>query len=327
MSKHVELNLNPDYKESFNIDSDEDNVQKDLDSETESQKKNRLSLEKDLKSNNFANAFEKINSKITSFCSKIKILQDYSLCLGSKLENKQKGEDIEKIILETGDEISETFELIEIVKNFEYGDKYKKIQNNQLANDLEDKCNIYNETFNNLVNDIKKQNLNLINLARNSIRYSNVSDFSCDLHLDNISPKKNNNNNFSDKKYLDTIEIKRKQNNAIHKATKKIERSLSKRLSMVRTNNKDDSLENFNIDDNSKKFNEILNTENSDNKDNSAKYLSKKSSTIFHDMENKVFIALEGQQQSFIRRHWMIIFIIIIIVLILIYYTAYRKQK
>ncbi len=111
MSKNVELNLNLDYKESLSLNSDEENSQNYLDSETEIQKKDRLSLENALKSNNYEHAFEKINSKITSFCSKIQTLQDYSLCLGSKLDNKQKSEDIEKIILETGDEISETFNL------------------------------------------------------------------------------------------------------------------------------------------------------------------------------------------------------------------------
>ena len=329
MSKNVELLLNNDYKESFSNDSEDENEQKEIDIEdieTEDQKKNRISLENALKSNNFTHSFEKIESKIASFCSKIQILQDYNLCLGSKLDNKQKGEDIEKIILETGDEISETFNLIEIVKNFEYDDRNKKIHNIQLANNLEDNCNSYNEKFHNLVNDIKKQNLNLINQARNSIRFSNVSNFSCDLKLN--TPKKNKSDNSSDKKILNRIEIKKKQNNAINKATRKIERSISKRLTLNKINtndiDKDDSLENFNIDDNFKKNNELIISES---KEYSTNYLTKKSSTDFHDMENKVFIALEGQQQSFIKRHWLIILIIIVFILIAIYYIVILKQK
>ena len=336
MSKNVELNLNLDYKESFSLNSDEENSQNYLDSETEIQKKDRLSLENALKSNNYEHAFEKINSKITSFCSKIQTLQDYSLCLGSKLDNKQKSEDIEKIILETGDEISETFNLIEIIKNFEYKDRNTKIQNIKLANNLEDKCNTYNEKFNNLVNEIKKQNLNLINQVRNSIRYSNLSDFSYDLNFDNISPKKNSLSNNNEKKYLDKIEMKRKQNNAIHKATKKIERSLSRRFTSNKLINNDDndnndkdkdnSLENINIDNtnNSKKNSETLNIQSNNN---SSSFLTKKSSTIFHDMEKKVFIALEGEQQSFIRKYWLIILIIILILILIYYILVYQKKN
>ena len=118
MSKNVELYLNVDNKESFSIEANNsDSDDKIL--ETEEEKKARISLENALRSNNNEHVFEKINANISSFCSKLKILQDYSLCLGSKLNNKQKVEDIEKIILETGDEISEAFALIEIIKNFE----------------------------------------------------------------------------------------------------------------------------------------------------------------------------------------------------------------
>jgi hypothetical protein len=217
MSKNVELYLNVDNKESFSVESNHSDSN-DNEFETEEEKKDRISIQNALKSKNYERVFEKINSKISSFCSKLKILQDYSLCLGSKLDNKQKGEDIEKIILETGDEISQTFDLIEIVKNYKFNDKNQKIQNIKQANSLEDKCNTYKEKFDNLTNEIKKQNLNLINQARNTKRYSNFSDFSGEIHLGNDSPKKNNNdqnNTFdydSDKNILESIELKKKQN-------------------------------------------------------------------------------------------------------------------
>ena len=338
MSKNVELYLNFDNKESFSDKSYNSNSN-DNNLETEEEKKARISIQNALKSNNNDHAFEKINSKISSFCSKLKILQDYSLCLGSKLDNKQKGEDIEKIILETGEEISEVFVLIEIIKNFEYNNKNQKIQNINQANSLEDKCNTYKEKFDNLTNEIKKQNLNLIKQARNSKRFSYASEFSGDIHLNNESPQKNKNYNKdndslqfdSDKNILESIEIKKKQNEAIQKATKKMERSLSRRqiiakLSSIHkeNSNDEDSVEIFNIDNNYKKMNDLQENES---KDLTNSNLNKKDSTIFHDMEKRVYIALEGQNQSYIKKYWIFILLLIVIILLVLYFIFIRDKK
>ena len=129
MSKNQELILKSDNSNSFSSESDDSQLQKETKIETEEEIKNRLSLQKALAANNNARAFEKINTNISSFCSNIQLLQDYSLCLGSKLDNKEKGSEIDKIILNTADEIAETFNLIEIIKNFEYNDRNQKIQN------------------------------------------------------------------------------------------------------------------------------------------------------------------------------------------------------
>ena len=334
MSKNVELYLNVDNKESFSVESNHSDSN-DNEFETEEEKKDRISIQNALKSKNYERVFEKINSKISSFCSKLKILQDYSLCLGSKLDNKQKGEDIEKIILETGDEISQTFDLIEIVKNYKFNDKNQKIQNIKQANSLEDKCNTYKEKFDNLTNEIKKQNLNLIKQARNTKRYSNFSDFSGEIHLGNDSPKKNNNdqnNSFdydSDKNILESIEVKKKQNEAINKIARKMERSLSRRQTIAKLNSKenngdDDGMEIFNIDINYKKMNE---EKGGDSKDLSNANSSKKDSTIFHDMEKRVYIALEGQNQSFIKKYWIFILIFIFIIILVLYFVFFRNGK
>lgn len=337
MSKNVELYLNVDNKESFSVESNHSDSN-DNEFETEEEKKDRISIQNALKSKNYERVFEKINSKISSFCSKLKILQDYSLCLGSKLDNKQKGEDIEKIILETGDEISQTFDLIEIVKNYKFNDKNQKIQNIKQANSLEDKCNTYKEKFDNLTNEIKKQNLNLIKQARNTKRYSNFSDFSGEIHLDNDSPKKNNNdqnNSFdydSDKNILESIELKKKQNEAINKIARKMERSLSRRQTIAKmnsnnienNNNDDDNMEIFNIDNNYKKMNEL---QESESKDLTNFSLNKKDSTIFHDMEKRVFIALEGQNQSFIKKYWILIIILLVLIFFVFYFVFVRSKK
>ena len=325
MTNNIELHLNSDNQKSFSSNSnDNDSIIKELDIETEEEKKDRISLQNALQSNNNERAFEIINSKITSFCSKLQILQDYSLCLGSKSDNKQKGEDIEKLILEASDEISETFKLIEIIQNFEYKEKNQKIQNINKANNLYDKCNNYEQKFNDLINKIKKQNLNLIKQVRNSRRFSNFSDFSGEINLDyNKTPKKNTSNEYNtDKKYLEDIEIKKKQNNAIYKATRKMEHSLSRRQTSVRINNdNNENLENINIDNNYRKMS------NNESKELSSSNFSKKNSAFIHDMERKVFIALEGQKPSFIRRHWLFIILFILLLIGIIYYIFCKNEK
>ena len=347
MSKKNEYILySNNNSDSFSSKSDND-LQKDIDLETEEEKKNRLSLQNALESNNNTRAFEKINQNISSFCSNIQILQDYSLCLGSKQDNKEKGEEIEKIIIETADKIAETFNLIEIIKNFEYKDRNIKIQNITKANRFDDECNKYKKIYDDLIDKIKKQNLNLIKQARTSIRYSNFSDFSGEIHLNDEQPT--NNVEFQNgKEFLEGIEVKRKQNNAINKATRKIERRISKKNALImnlkahnETNKDEDenNMEVFNIEYNSKK-NDLQNnllSNNSTSREKSNleenKYMnmnmnrfSSRTSKMFHEMEDKVFIALEGQRQNIIRRHWIIFLLILILIICLIYYIFFFKK-
>ena len=343
MSKHNFINS--DHSGSSSLKSN-DSGPKELDFETETEKKNRLSLEKALSTNNNAHAFQKINTNISSFCSNIQLLQDYSLCLGSKKDSKDKSMEIEKIILKTADEIAETFNLIEIIKNFEYKEKNQKIENITKANRLEDECSKYKKIFDDLTDKIKKQNINLIKQARTSIRYSNFSDFSGEINLNNDEPV--NNTGFQNgKEFLEGIEMKRKQNDAINKAAKKIEKSLSKKNVLImnltgdenNNNNDDNNIEIFNIENNKNKSdlrnallpNNIQDKNNNNNDDN--KYLSMNSSRLsrtskaFHEMEDKVFIALEGPRQNFIRRHWLISLITLVLIIIILYYILlYQKQ-
>ena len=254
--------------------------------------------------------------------------------------------EIEKIILKTADEIAETFNLIEIIKNFEYKEKNQKIENITKANRLEDECSKYKKIFDDLTDKIKKQNINLIKQARTSIRYSNFSDFSGEINLNNDEPA--NNTGFQNgKEFLEGIEMKRKQNDAINKAAKKIEKSLSKKNVLImnltgdenNNNNDDNNIEIFNIENNKNKSdlrnallpNNIQDKNNNNNDDN--KYLSMNSSRLsrtskaFHEMEDKVFIALEGPRQNFIRRHWLISLITLVLIIIILYYILlYQKQ-
>ena len=384
MAKNYELIVNTDFNESFSSKSD-NSQEKDIDFETEEEKKNRISLQNALESNNNSKAFAKIDKNISLFCSNIKKIQDYSLFLGSKQDNQEKGMEIDKIIIETANKIAETFTFIEIIQNFEYKDRNQKIQIITKANRLEEECNKYKKLFDDLTDKIKQQNLNLIKQARTSIRYSNFSDFSGEIHINN----ENNliNDDFKNgKEFLEGIEMKRKQNNAIYKAAKKIKNSLSKKNVTIfndNINNKDNKEDNenkynknnrndkynkddegnkddkgnkndkYNIDNNNKDDNKIeifnieynkkndlkqnLLTKNSTNKQknnaennkfvNIINDTSRRTSVLFHDMENNVFIALEGKRTNGLKRHWFISLIFIILIISLLYYFFFFKKK
>ena len=184
----------------------------------------------------------------------------------------------------------------------------------------------------------------MIKQARNSVRYSNFSDFS------NDDQPANNNNNINigfqnGKEFLDGIEMKKKQNDAINKAAKKIERSLSRRNTMTmnikineNNENQGNNMELFNIEYNKKnelQNNLLLNNTTSFEKNigDESKYtritsgLSTRNSKMYHEMEDKVFIALEGKRQNCLRRHWIISLIIIILIIALLYYVFFFKKN
>lgn len=314
--------------------------------------KDKLFLKKALETNDTIHTFEKINKNISSFCSNIQLLQDYSLCLGSKQDNKEKGMEIEKTILDTGDEIAETFDLIEIIKNFEYKEKNQKIENITKANRLEDECNKYKKMFDDLTEEIKQQNINIITQARTSVRFSNLSDFSGEIHLENDEPINNNIGFQNGKEFIEGIEMKRKQNDAINKAAIKIKNTLSKKnivIMNLKDNddnnhnkntsndyNDDNQIEIFNVEYNKKKNelqnallpnNNFFNTPNNEDSKfmSLSNHYSSRTSKAFKDMEEKVFIALEGNRQNFIRRHWLIFLFIIIIIATVVYFMFFKK--
>ena len=337
MAKNREYSLYSNSSDNFSEKSD-GSQQEEI--ETEEEIKNRLSVENALRTNNYTHAFDKINKNISAFCSNIQQLQDYILCLGSKLDNKEKGIEIDKIILSTADEIGETFTLIEIIKNFEYKDRNQKIQNITKANRLEDECNQYKNKFDDLTDKIRKQNLNLIKQARTSMRHSNFSDFSGEIHLNDEEPA--NPVGFKNgKEFLDGIEMKRKQNDIINKATKKIEKKISQKNVIVLNIKNDDenNIETFDVEQNHHKKNDLHtnllpNNNNIYDKNNfeDNKYLIKdynlsRTSKAFHEMEDKVFIALEGPRQNIIRRHWIISLLIFFLIIILIYYIFISKKE
>ena len=103
--------------------------------------------------------------------------------------------------------------------------------------------------------------------------------------------------------------------------------------------NRDDNIiEEFNSEKKNELQNKLLNNINysnyssyEKNTGDENKYIktdsSIRNSKVFRDMEDRVFIALEGQRQNYFRRHWIISLIIIILIIALLYYLFYFKKN
>ena len=89
---------------------------------------NRFSLQNALDNKNYKRAFQKINENISKFCLNIQQLQDYSLKIGSKSDNTEKNNAIDNLITETADLISETFDLLKLIQDYNYNKKMKKLK-------------------------------------------------------------------------------------------------------------------------------------------------------------------------------------------------------
>lgn len=320
MEQNIELMIHSDSKENLNTNFEEQHSNNNF--ETESEKKNRISIQNALSSNNSKHAFQKITNNITSFCSKITKLQDYCLNLESRYSIREKVEDINELIIKTADEISETFDMIEIIINFEYKDKNQKIQNITKANNLKDDCCKYKNKFEDLTEKIKKSNLNAINQANRSVRNSNYSQFSGDIQLDNEEPS----NNFgfqNGKEFLEEIEIKKKQNDAINQANLKIGR-----VSKISNLNRENSLNNnhmeyFNFGYKKNKNNNGVEKNLNEREDSKFHNMN---STVFREMEDKVLIALEDHKECCLTKHWLLSLIITICIIIIILYYIFEVR-
>lgn len=358
--------INKNITKTLNLYSDNDSSEKseDLDQEEDIFSSNRTSLKKALHEGNYYHAFEKVNSNITSFCSSIQELQDYFFKEGSKLDSNEKGDKISTLIESTANDITETFFLIKDIKDFNFTRKNDKIQNITKANELEIKCNKYKKMFDDLTEKIRKQNLTLIKQARSSLHYSNYSDFSRDLNFSSDGSEKNlNNKNFKNgNEFLDGIEVKKKQNDTIYEVTRKIQRKLSKlntncyssssiqkrnasclginkdffngknnelkkKYSMT-LNNDDDINSNYLIK-NSGDIGEIKRKEQALYEMEDKGSLAIRTSTAFHEMEDKVLTALEDRNSNWCLKNWKCIgyLLCIIFIGVLVYYFFYAKKK
>lgn len=250
----------------------------------------RNSIQKHLLMNDYEKCFDKIKNNIGTFKSEIEKLKEiYN-------DNNNNTKEIENLITNIGDGISETFYLLDDIKNFEYKSRNEKIQNIQRANDLEDQCNKYKDNFLNLSYRIKTHNNKI--LKRNTF-----SDFSIDVENMNSYKDPLVNVKFkTGKEFLD--QNLQKHNNALDIANNKIE------LSISRTS--------FHSNNNSRNNSKKLSNDSIDININNNLHFRRDTGT-FLKMEAEVKKALEGGNHSFFSKHWKFILFVLIVIIILLY--------
>lgn len=131
--------------------------------------------------------------------------------------------------MNTADLFTEIFALLSEIKHFDYSTKTEKINNITQAKKFEDQCNYYKQTFEELTQKIKRQNLHLIQRSKHSLHFS-VSSLSFEM---NTSDSNDSRNKYhwckNGKEYIDNdIKVKREQNHSIDLAAFKIN-SVSKK--------------------------------------------------------------------------------------------------
>ena len=78
--------------------------------------------------------------------------------------------------MSTGVIFKETYLLIKDYSEHKFNSRNVKIENIKRAKQLEEECNNYRERFDDIVNKIKRQDIALIESARNSFRFSLAAD-------------------------------------------------------------------------------------------------------------------------------------------------------
>ena len=266
---------------------------------------NRISLQNALDNKNYKRAFQKINENILKFCSNIQQLQDYSLKIGSKSDNVEKNNKIDELITETGDIMSETFDLLKLIQDYNYNKKNEKIENITEANSLEDKCQLLNKQFEDIINKIKSQNMNIIHRAKSSMRFSNFSNMDMPIYDENNINENNNNNIKNGNEFLDGIISKRKQNEIIEKATFKIKASID-RISLKKNNKSSSTSLNY--------LNEY---------ETPFKFTNDLNESMKIKIEQKLFDSLDGPKINFFTKHkYKILFFFIICIIIIIFFLV-----
>lgn len=135
---------------------------------------NRASLKNALIKGDFERAKEKVKDNLTLINSNIRDLQEYLFKIGSKKDNKNLMDKCDKNILTTGNIFNETYILIKDFSEHKFNNRNEKIENIKKIKQFEETCTKYHEKFNEITNKIKRQDITLIESARNSIRMSTV---------------------------------------------------------------------------------------------------------------------------------------------------------
>ena len=214
----------------------------------------RTSLKKALISKNYSHAFDKIKNNIIKFCEKLQdILQ--KLSNNNNTNNNLYDENkINSIILETSNLLSETFDLINDIKEYNYDNKNEKIENITEANNLTDECNNYKNIFENLINKIKIKNTRLIRKAKNSLNSFLGSNFS----INSNNSMTNTNNTNSNINNINEIDKKRSINKIIEMTNFKLNSKIERRNTIKDFLINETKYENMDEKNNEKYVNSIL---------------------------------------------------------------------
>ena len=220
----------------------------------------RTSLNKALISKNYSHAFDKIKNNITKFCENLQKLQDILQKLSNNNNSSNNLYDentINSIILETSNLLSETFDLINDIKEYNYDNKNEKIENITEANNLTDECNNYKNIFENLINKIKIKNTRLIRKAKNSLNSFLGSNFS--INSNNSMTNTNTNNTNSNNNNINEIDKKLSINKIIEMTNFKLNSKIERRNTIKDFLINETKYENIDEKNNEKYVNSILN--------------------------------------------------------------------
>lgn len=129
----------------------------------------RLSLKNALTKGDYTHAFEKINENLQFIDNNISQIEKYKIKLGSKGENNQIFEELNELINNTENDIKDTMNYIDDIKNFNYSSSSQKSENLNKVQKLEKQIQTKKNIFEKLKNSIKYQEQDSTKNKRNSI--------------------------------------------------------------------------------------------------------------------------------------------------------------
>ena len=196
---------------------------------------NRLSLNNALIKGDFIRASEKVEDELLILQNNINDLREYSFRIGSKKDNKEKSQKANELIENTGKILTDIYNYIKDIKEFQYISRDDKIQNIKKAKDYELRCNSLKLNFEELTNKIKQQGQQIIDSSRKSLKLQD----SFNNNENNYNQKEDNKKDdlelqfINGREYLEGIEDKEKQINTIVKVTNQINEISKKTADIV----------------------------------------------------------------------------------------------
>ena len=196
---------------------------------------NRLSLNNALIKGDFVRASEKVEDELLILQNNINDLKEYSFRIGSKKDNKEKSQKANELIENTGKILTDIYNYIKDIKEFQYISRDDKIQNIKKAKDYELRCNSLKLNFEELTNKIKQQGQQIIDSSRKSLKLQD----SFNNNENNYNQKEDNKKDdlelqfINGREYLEGIEDKEKQINTIVKVTNQINEISKKTADIV----------------------------------------------------------------------------------------------